>query len=221
MAIDKENNAEIKYVYVILTRTNTGFANTIRRIMRRKYNHASISFTSDFKDIYAFARYQHKTPILAGLVREYPDRLTLKKRNDIACMIYKVPVTEEDYKNGLKKIKEIIDDPEGYLYNLFSVLSYPVTRGFSTYKAFSCSEFVAYLLRYMNINLGDKKTCSYTPWQLSETLDEYKYYEGDLIPLISECVPDGKDYFSGVNFFYVTGSSVKTLVKLLYRKCHR
>lgn len=218
MAFDEEKSFQAKYVYVILTQTSTYFASTIRRIMRRKYNHASISFCSDLSEVYAFGRYRHKAPILAGLIHEYPDRMSLRKKDNVPCLIYKIPVTQVNYQKGLDKISEITNDSDGYLYNLFSVLTYPLTKGFRTYKAFSCSEFVAYMLNHMEVEGIEKQTYRYTPWGLSEILEKYKCYEGDLLPLIEKSRRDEIDYFSNVNYLTVTGRSVKTIAELMCRR---
>jgi len=210
-----------KYVYVILTRTPTKFAGLIRKMMRKPYNHASISFTEDLKVVYTMGRYRHTTPILAGPIKEYSDRLSLRREKSISCIIYKVPVNYEKYDTGLEQVREIMDNREQYLYNLYSVLTYPVLKGFATPKAFSCSEFVAYILRLMEVDLGKTKTCSYTPWFLHEGLKEYICYEGDILPLMKNSTPDEIDYFSTVKFFPLVGKNITVLSKLLYRLCMR
>ncbi|MBQ8165344.1 MAG: hypothetical protein IJZ94_05975 [Clostridia bacterium] len=190
-------------------------------MMRKKYNHASISFTEDFKDVYTMGRYRHKTPILAGPIKEYPDRLSLRREKTVPCVIYKVPVDIDKYSQGIELIYNIMKEREDYLYNLYSVLTYPVLKGFNTPKAFSCSEFVAYILRAMEVDLSDIKTCSYTPWYLHEDLKQYMYYEGNILPLMKNSNHDEVDYFSDVKFFPLVGKNITVLSKLLYRLCFR
>ena len=214
-----ENADKNKYVYVILTRTPTKFAGLIRKIMRKKYNHASISFSDDFKDVYTMGRYRHTTPIIAGPIKEHSERLSLRREKSIPCVIYKVPVSLEQYKNGMEAVNQIMQNREQYLYNLYSVLSYPLLRGFSTYKAFSCSEFVAYLLKEMNINLKRQRTSSYTPWHLHEDLKEFICYEGNILPLLSESNRDDVDYFSNVKVSALVKGNTVVLTKLIYRRC--
>ncbi|MBE7064521.1 MAG: hypothetical protein E7384_01730 [Ruminococcaceae bacterium] len=206
-----------KYVYIILTRTHTKFAGLIRKMMRKKYNHASISFTEDLKDVYTMGRYRHTTPIMAGPIKEYSDRLCLKQKVNVPCVIYKVPVSESQYDIGLRMVNGIMGDRDKYLYNLYSVLAYPVLHGFSTPKAYSCSEFVAHILRSMHVDIGSRRLSCYTPWHLHEELKEYVFYEGDIIPLMAESNRDNIDYFSTVGFFTVTGGSMSVLWKLIYR----
>lgn len=207
-----------KYVYVILTCTPTKFAGLIRKVMRKKYNHASISFTEDFKDVYTMGRYRHTAPIIAGPIKEHSDRLSLKREKSIPCVIYKVPVRCEQYKDGLAAVDSIMQNREEYLYNLYSVLSYPVLRGFSTYKAFSCSEFVAHLLKKMNVGLK-RKTSKYTPWNLHEELKDFICYEGDILPLLCESNRDNIDYFSNMKLTALVKGNTVVLTKLLYRRC--
>jgi hypothetical protein len=72
-------------------------------------------------------------------------------------------VTRQQYLRGKSRILEIRHDGDGYLYNLFSVLLFPIMKGFETYKAYSCAEFVAHMLRTMDIELPcGKHECAYT-----------------------------------------------------------
>ena len=70
-----------------------------------------------------------------------------------------------------------------YVYNLFSVLTYPIFKGFSVKHAFSCIEFVTYILQYLGF-CKDKKACKYKPDDLLTELADYKYIEKD----IRECI---------------------------------
>lgn len=185
--------------------------------MHKSYNHASISFEDDLKNVYTMGRYRHTTPILAGPIKEHSDRLSLRREKNIPCVIYKIPVKCMQYDIGLEMVRKIMGDREQYLYNLYSVLTYPILRGFSTPKAFSCSEFVAHILHHMDVRLSKSKICSYTPWYLQEDLNEYVYYEGDVLPLLQNSNQDEIDYFSDIRFISLVGKNMTVLTKLFYR----
>ena len=46
----------MRYLYVMVSRTDTGFARLIRRFTGCYYNHAAISFDCDLRQLYSFAR---------------------------------------------------------------------------------------------------------------------------------------------------------------------
>jgi hypothetical protein len=170
---------EKNYIYIMLSRTPSKFAKVIRKAMQIEYNHASISLDEDLEFLYAFGRYKNCVPVVAGLVKEHASRFTLCKESDVQIKIYKLPVTQEQYEHVSGIIDQILADDE-YQYNLFSALTFPVLKGFSTYKAYTCIEFVMYLLAEVGLEL-EKPVCSYHPQELEEILAGYEYYSGNLL----------------------------------------
>lgn len=190
-----------RYIYVMLSQTPTGFGKTIRKVMGYTYNHTSIAFDKELVQLYSFGRKVHKVPVVAGLVREYPERFSLNVTSDVPVRIYRIPVTQEQYDIGLSRIQEILDDEDEYLYNLYSVLLYPVFRGFSTFKAYHCTEFVAHLLQRMKVELHeDKPACGITPEGMKVLLQDYEIcYEGNLLEYVSDLSEHRPVYFRSPN----------------------
>lgn len=62
----------MRYLYVMVSRTDTGFARLIRRFTGCYYNHAAISFDCDLRQLYSFARRAYDLPLSACLTRESP-----------------------------------------------------------------------------------------------------------------------------------------------------
>ena len=161
------------YIYVVLSKTPTKVGSAIRKLAGIKYNHASIAFDRELIQLYSFARRQYKNPLDAGLVREHPEWFSLRRHNRVDVRIYKIPVTREQYLKGKTRILEIKHDSDGYLYNLFSVLFFPFMKGFETYKAYSCAEFVAHMIRTMGIELSPNKLdCMFTPQDIGERIGQ-------------------------------------------------
>jgi hypothetical protein len=206
-------------IYLVLSETPTKFGSVIRRFAKITYNHASVAFEKDLRHLYSFGRRQHKNPLDAGLIREYPDRFTLKRHSRINVRIYRIPVTKAQYALGKSRILEINHDPEGYLYNLFSVLTYPVLKGFHTYKAYSCAEFVAHMLHYMGILRDTEKQCSeYTPEELGAAFKDRLFFEGNLLDYWTDA-PEVRHHFFENPGYRVTAKTCCVLpVRLLYRK---
>lgn len=166
------------YIYIVLSRTETGFARTLRTIGHLNYNHSAIALDKDLRELYSFARSEQYGYLTARLVHETTDRYLVNAK-DIPIKVYRIPVSKEQHDWVRNTIHEIMDDPN-FMYNLFSVLTYPIFGGFTTYKAFSCAEFVAYVLQHLGYKIR-KPLPRYRPDDLQPLLEEYLCYDGKLL----------------------------------------
>ena len=173
-----------KSIYIVLSRTSTRIAKTIRAVGRANYSHAAVSLDEHLSEIYGFSRENYHTPLLGKLVKESLTSYTLNKDDAVPVKVFKIPVSEAMHKHITDKTMEILNDPD-FIYNLISVATYPISRGFETYKAFSCIEFVMMILKEIGFDL-DKPLHHYVPDDLLEMLKEYEYYEGDIRGIMSE-----------------------------------
>ena len=175
MGTDFQNHQ--KYIYIVISRTQTGFAKLIRRFGSVDYNHSALGLDPQLTQLYAFARPMHHGIFLGRLVHENLDRYTLRKDRPVPVVIFRIPVTHVQYEGVRKTIRQISEDPE-YIYNLFSVLTYPVFHGITRHKAFTCIEFVAYILKELGYPMEDKLS-SYKPDDLLKILEPQIIYRGD------------------------------------------
>lgn len=204
-----QNNTH--YIYIVLSRTETGVARILRTFGGLEYNHASIALDRDLKELYAFARSEQYGILLGRLVHETTDRYLFNPRKDVPILVYQIPVTGEELEWVRGTIHEIMEDPK-YLYNFFSVLTYPVFGGFSTYKAYSCSEFVAYILRHLGYEL-ERPLPGYRPDDLRPLLEEYLCYDGDLREYVPEYTAS-EDYFRPVSVALVVSTFLTAAILL-------
>ncbi len=170
---------DLKEIYIIISQTATRFGYVLRKVGRVKYNHAAIALDAELKEWYSFARKQHKTALIGGMVKESVERYTLRKRSHVEVTIFRIPVTNAQYLQLQRRINSIRQDDE-YKYNLFSVLTYPVTKGFSVYKAYSCIEFVMSMLEGVGYEL-QKPAPQYTPDDLLQIFEKYIWFQGNLL----------------------------------------
>lgn len=187
---------ENQYIYIMISRTQTKFAQWIRYLGRIKYNHSAIGLDKELKELYAFSRPQHHAIFLGHLVRETLDRYTLRRDCSIPVVVFRLPVSKELYNEIHDYIQGISRDSE-YMYNLFSVLTYPVTHGFATYKTFNCTEFAAHILKKLNYPL-EEPAYRYKPDDFLEILQEYIIFEGDLRQYML-CTDTDEQYFEMPN----------------------
>lgn len=202
-----------KYIYVMLSSTGTNFAKIIRLFGRQTYNHAAVSLDDGMERIYAFARPRHSSVFLGHLVRESLERYTLRRAEPVPVVILKIPVSEEGYTWVRQRIVQMLDNPE-YMYNLFSVLTWPLFRGFAVDRAYTCIEFVARLLQHCGY-LQEEASCHYRPDDLAAELSQYIVYVGDVRGCMSG------DYIDEEYFSHITApllyENVKSLLALIVR----
>lgn len=210
-------NTESRAIYIMISSTPTKFAHLIRLFGRVQYNHAAIALDADLNYLYAFARPQHKALLLGRLVRESLERYTLRKNVTVPVVVFRLPVTSAEYQYIESTIYNIQQDRE-YMYNLFSVITFPFFKGFETYKAFSCIEFVTYLLKKLNYPLS-KPCFSYKPDDLLNLLTDNIIYQGD----IRNCLVHNQTdctYFAPLTM-EAYAKSVNAIWELLKRFCYK
>lgn len=142
----------MKNIYVMVSRTNTKFGKLIRRFTGCYYNHAAIAFDSELRQLYSFARRARDLPLSAGLVQETPLMYTLG-HSDSEIVLYRIPVTEEQFTVARRTVLLMLRDGR-YIYNVLSAFTYPFIQGLPAYKAQTCSEFTAGILRIAGIPPG-------------------------------------------------------------------
>ncbi len=213
--------AESRFVYLMISRTPTRFGSVLRRLGGIRYNHAAISLDPQLDRLYAFARRQHNACLVGGLVHESVSRYTLGGHEPVNVVIFRVPVTEQQFCWVEQTIERIGADHE-YKYNLFSVVSYPLTGGFQTYKAYSCIEFVMYILSHLGYRL-DRPLYRYKPDDLLTQFSFQTCYIGEL----TAYRPDDGDwgnYFDAMSLHLAKESVVTIgvlLVRLIFRRRYR
>ncbi len=195
LTLTKSPQETDNYIYVMISQTPTKFGRAIRKIGKIHYNHASVAFDSELNTLCSFARQRHAAVLTGKLVKETISRYTLGKCNSVDVVIFKIPASTLQIEQAEKLIADIEADDE-YIYNLFSVLFYPLTKGLTVYKAFTCIEFVLFLLHSIGFDFGtDKPLRSYKPDDLLQVLEGYEFFRGNLLDYRNNFPPDGS-YFA-------------------------
>lgn len=205
--------SETKNIYLMISKTPTRFGYMIRKVGGIRYNHSAIALDEDLKELYSFARVQHNSLFLAGIVLETIPRYTLGKETYVDVAILKIPVSKEQYDQASNLISQLHGDEE-YLYNLFSVLTYPVTKGFATYQSYTCVEFVVYILSQIGFEF-EAPGYYYKPDDLLYIFNNYLYFEGNLLDYCRDERID-EQYFAPMSF-EVAKKSAKCFGKIVGR----
>jgi len=168
------------FIYVIVSRTPTYIGKIIRRALRQKYNHVSISLDKNLTNMYSFGRLMVDNPLIGGIIKESRKSLSLGTNKIVSSKIYKIPVTNEQYEMVNKKISTLFNDSEGYYYNYLGAIGVFLNLKIKLYKTYICSEFVLEVLKEADLLATDKDISLVTPEEITIMLKDYLIFEGEL-----------------------------------------
>ncbi|WP_047985581.1 hypothetical protein [Ornithinibacillus californiensis] len=166
-----------KKIYLLLSDTGTMFTRLIKSYTRKPYNHASIAFDADLKEVYSFGRKTARNPFIGGFVREDMDSALFTQAD---CAIYSLTVTNEDLHKMHRFIQLIGENKELYRYNLLGLFGVLVKKPIKRKNAFFCSQFVASVLKESSAINFDKDLSLVQPTDLLRSADFELVYEGRL-----------------------------------------
>ena len=194
-----------KYVYVVVSRTPTSTGKIVRKFLKEKYNHASISLDPDLIQMYSFCRFAISNPLVGGIVRESVFTLTIGHEEDVPIKVYRIPVTIAKYELIKKNIYDIYNDIEGYYYNFLQAIGLISNKKYSIYKTYICTEFVMETLRHGGVNLTTLESYQITPTDICDIMKKYIFYSGNLkdYPFIQKKkTKEDECFFCKTSFFY-------------------
>ncbi|MBZ9686346.1 hypothetical protein G9F72_008390 [Clostridium estertheticum] len=209
-----------KYVYVIISRTPTSMGKIIRKFLKGKYNHASISLDENLNQMYSFCRLSVSNPLVGGIIRESVFTLTIGLKDDVPINVYRIPVTSEQNELISKFIFDIYNDEEVYYYNFIQALGLISKKKHAIYKTYICSEFVMETLKQAGLKLTSLESYKITPTDISEIMGRFIYYSGNLkgYPFIQNTkTKDDERFFCRTSLLYEVVNTLRHFWKVMYR----
>lgn len=170
---------EKKYkLYILLTDTGTVLNRLIKWYTHDPFNHVSIAFDEELKDVYSFGRKKENNPIIGGFVKENIEGIIL---SNAKCAVYEMTdIDPYSYFKIRDYIKNFENNRDRYRYNLIGLigvaLNIPIERG----NAFFCSQFVASVFEYAGAPIIDKPSNVVTPGDFQSSPKLQCIYDGDL-----------------------------------------
>lgn len=167
-------------VYILLTDTGTWFSRMIKLYTKAPYNHASISLDENLEEMYSFGRRVYFNPLSGGFVKEGIDRGVYLYKKNTKCILYKMVVSDDQYNEILKRIAQFKYFKEQYRYNLLGVMGIAVNKRIIRKNAYTCSQFVAFVLATSGIHEFEKYIEMITPDDITKIPQLQLIYEGKL-----------------------------------------
>lgn len=167
-------------IYIILTRTNTMFAKTIRFISKDTFSHASICLDINKDKMYSFGRKSYYNVFNTGFIEETTTTNVFGKHNELPCVILEMKVTEEEYNNIKNTIEDFKSKDKLYRYNYIGLISNRLNKTYFNDHRFFCSEFVYHILE-SNLQLECNLSRTFIKPETFFTFKECEViYKGDL-----------------------------------------
>lgn len=144
-----------KTVYIVLTKTKTVLSKAIQIYTQDDFNHVSISFDAELKEMYSFGRKNINNPWIGGFVHENPSSTLLSESN---CVVLACPVTEQQYALLKNRITYYKQNKNEYKYNFIGLFGVACRVKIKRERAFFCSQFVATLFEEAGLPLYGKSS---------------------------------------------------------------
>lgn len=167
-----------KYIYLVFSNTGTLLSKCINNITKDDYVHVSISFDDTFSKMYSFGRVFPSNPIIGGLVEEDLHGGVYKRFENTKCLIYKIDITEEQYKLLVDELQYYFADRRKYRYNFIGLLALQFDKTLVRDNHYFCSEFISQLLINSGIYETDKVPQLIKPSDLLDIKNKKFVYEG-------------------------------------------
>lgn len=164
-------------IYIVLTDTGTVFTRLIKLYTKSPYNHVSVAFDKQLKEIYSFGRKNPHNPFFAGFVRENIESRLFQRA---ACQIYGMAVTESEYNQLVGYIEQLKKNHKKYKYNLIGLFGIMFDIEIHRKYAYFCSQFIATLFFKCGIPLTEKSPNLTTPDDIRKSNKLCLEYEGKL-----------------------------------------
>ena len=172
-----------KNIYLIFSYNGTIFSTVLQKFSRTKYIHVSIGIDDNLKEVYSFGRKFPEWMFPSGFTVEDFDLVTKIFKNSI-CQIYKLEISNSDYKKLVSELKKYIDKKNKYKYNIKGLIHIQFNKIYHRDNHFVCSQFVGKLLQDSGIYDFKKDYSVVKPKDITTIDGLEKIYEGKIINYI-------------------------------------
>jgi hypothetical protein len=170
-----------KNIFILLTRTSTPFSKAIRLVTHCDYTHASLGLYENSLEFFSFGRKEAYTlPTTAGFITENLVEGVLYRNQNSPCILYKLSVTNEVYKEIEERVRTFEMQPEQYSYSFLGTVLCYFNVPHAIKNKYFCSQFVAEILNETRALPLDKNPSLYHPSDFLKEANLEVYYEGTI-----------------------------------------
>lgn len=170
----------MRYIYILLSRTGTVVSRAIGTVTGDSFTHVSISLDRDLSLMYSFARRKVNNPIIGGFIHEDIDTGIFARNPDCPCRVYRLAVSDRDYRRIAGRIA-FMDEHRGmYGYNILGLLLCAAGIPLRRRRKFYCSQFVGSMLDMTESVTLPKNPFRMKPEDFTTISDAVLVYSGPL-----------------------------------------
>lgn len=179
-----------KYIYLLLTRSNTIFSKAIYHVTKDEFTHISLSLDDELRVMYSFCRRYPDLPLPAGFTTESIYHGFYKKNHTIPCNLYRLEVSNEKYRQLQKEIDLLMEKSEELKYDLLGTMlcRFDIEHERENYRY--CSWFVAEALGDLDILEFEKHYSLVKPMDFTKIPHLELIYRGTVGELASAIQTD-------------------------------
>jgi len=195
-----------RYLYLMVSRTDTQIGRIIRVFSRYPYNHVSLSIDPTLREWVSFGRFRRDTPLYAGFIRETVERY-LSNDGDTPIRLFRLEISPHKYLRLQQLFARAGYGDTKLIYNLYDAVASSIHLKIPISGAYTCLSFANYVLgsRYMTIR------------DLCEDLRPHMIYEGPLSSLVPDTGKRTDRYFEGLGILRGTWRTTRQLADLTTR----
>lgn len=165
-------------IYVIVTRTHTLPSRLIRAYTGSSFNHVSLSFDEELRDMVSFGRLYPSFPVPGGFVHEGRDKGFFQRFQDTQCRIYQKEVGEGEYQAFLRLLGRF--HQKRFKFNHLGLLTLMAGIPLERDNAYFCSQFCGRMLAESGIHAFEKPFGLLRPADFCDLAGFTLLYEGAL-----------------------------------------
>lgn len=180
MVTQKVHGEKMKEIYILLTKTNTVISRTIGVVTKDPYTHASLSMNRELTELYSFGRIYKNNPLRAGFIQERFTDSIYEENLEANCAIYAIEITDEQYEKLGRDIEQMMLSKENLGYNALGVIGCAVGITPNRKNKYFCSEFVAEMLKNIEVLPDDIKSQQIKPSDFTELEISKLVFQGEL-----------------------------------------
>ncbi|WP_335926373.1 hypothetical protein [Paenibacillus lutimineralis] len=173
-----------KKIYILLSNPKTIVTRMIGIYTKAPYNHASIAFDPELREMYSFGRKHPLIPLIGGFVKEDIYSGIFERAT---CAVYSCTVSEATYTKMRNFVRQFEENSELYSYNFLGILGVVLNMEFGGENSYFCSQFVSAVFEGAGLQLCNKSAALTTPDDLSTCSMLKLIFRGSLVSYRKSC----------------------------------
>ncbi|GGG11753.1 hypothetical protein [Paenibacillus aceti] len=173
-----------KQIYILLSNPKTIITKMIGVYTKAPFNHASIAFDPQLREMYSFGRKHPMIPLIGGFVKEDIYSGIFERAT---CAVYSCTVSEATYNKMRNYVRKFEENSELYSYNFLGCLGVMLNMEFGRRNSYFCSQFVSAVFEIAGLQLCGKSAALTTPDDLSTCSMLKLVFRGSLVTYRKTC----------------------------------